>query len=297
MRSDLPLAGNRSSSLVTVLVGVMVFLAVLAAAGGLALNNVLDRWTHDVAGNLTAQIPPVPGLGEDARAATDARVARALEVLDAYPGVAAARALTEDELVTLIEPWIGSGEVLNDLPMPRLIDITMRPDALPGLDPGAMAQVLRTAVPGATLDEHRLWLSRLLDLGEAVGWLGVTVVLVVGLATAVAVVHATLAGLSTHRPVIEVLHMIGAQDDYIARQFAAHALRQGLKGGAGGFMLALPALAGLGLLAGRVKGGLVPTVGLSVLDWIVLTLLPFAAAGLVMLTARLTVLRTLARMP
>jgi len=297
MRTDLPLAHDKSTVLVTVLVAVMVFLAVLASAGGLALDNMLDRWTRDVAGNLTAQIPPVPGLGDDARAATDARVERALAVLRDQKGVAAVRALSEAELTALIEPWIGASEVLRDLPMPRLIDISMRPDALATFDVSEMAAVLREAVPDATLDEHRLWLSRLLNLGEAVGLLGLTVVLVVGAATTIAVIHATLAGLSTHRPVIEVLHMIGAQDDYIARQFASHALWQGLKGGAGGFVLALPALAGIGMLAGRMKGGLVPNVGLSVLDWIVLTTLPFAAASLAMVTARLTVLRTLARMP
>jgi cell division transport system permease protein len=297
MRSDIPLARDSSALLVTALVAVMVFLAVLAAAGGLALDNVLDRWSRDVAGNLTAQIPPVPGLGEDARRATDDRVTRALEALRDQPGVASVRALSEEELTALIEPWIGTGEVVRDLPMPRLIDIALRPDAVGTVDPAAMAESLRRAVPGATLDEHRLWLSRLLDLGDAVGMLGIAVVLVVGAATAFAVIHATHAGMVTHRTVIEVLHMIGAQDDYIARQFARHALRQGLKGGAGGFMLALPVLAGIGWLAGRLEGGLIPTVGLTVLDWLILTMLPFAAAGLAMLTARLTVLRTLARMP
>lgn len=297
MRSDIPLARDSSAILVMVLVAVMVFLAVLAAAGGLAINNALDRWSRDVTGTLTAQVPPVPGLGEDARKATDERVMRALDALRAHPGVATARALDEQELTALIEPWIGTGEVLRDLPMPRLIDITMHPGAMSGADINALADALRTAVPSATLDEHRLWLSRLLDLGEAVGLLGLTIVLVVGGATAVAVIHATHAGMVTHRTVIEVLHMIGAQDEYIARQFARHALRQGLKGGAGGFMLALPVLAGIGVLAGRIRGGLVPTVGLTGLDWLILATLPIAAAGLAMLTARLTVLRTLARMP
>ncbi|WP_184434214.1 cell division protein [Roseospira goensis] len=297
MRTDLPLARDRAAVLVPVLVGIMVFLAVLAGAGALALDNVLDRWKRDVSGSLTAQVPPVPGIGEAARAATDDRVARAVAALRAQPGVAAVRALDRGELTALVEPWIGSGALLQDLPMPRLIDITLRPGAVDRVDPAAMAAALRAAVPEATLDEHRLWLARLMDLGEAIGGLALAVVLVVGAATAVAVVHATRAGLAVHRPVIEILHMIGAQDEYIARQFAGHALLQGLKGGLGGFMLAIPALAGVGLLADRIEGGLVPRVGLSPLDWAVLMLLPLGAAALAMLTARLTVLHTLARMP
>jgi len=297
MRTDLPLARDRVTALVPLLVGVMVFLAVLAAAGALALDNVLDGWRRDVSGSLTAQIPPVPGIGEAARQATDDRVARAAEVLRGYPGVAEVRALDDQELTDLVQPWIGSGELVRDLPLPRLIDIQLAPGALHDLDVPAMTAAVSDVAPGATLDEHRLWLSRLMDLGDAVGLLGVVVVLVVTLATAVAVVHATLAGLAMHRPVIETLHTIGAQDDYIARQFAWHALMQGLKGGAGGFLLAVPALAGIGLLVDRIEGGLVPTVRLSALDWIVLLILPAAGAVLSMLTARLTVLHTLARLP
>ncbi|WP_299444460.1 cell division protein [uncultured Rhodospira sp.] len=293
----LPLGRDRTAVLVPMLVGVMVFLAVLAAAGALALGNVLEDWSRDVSGSLTAQVPPVPGLGEAARMATDERVAQAAAVLRAQPGVASVRVLSEDELMALVEPWIGAGELVRDLPLPRLLDITLEPGAAARTNPGPMADVLRDAVPGATLDEHRLWLGRLMDLGEALGALGLAVVLVVSGATAVAVVHATRADLAAYRPVIEVLHMIGAQDGYIARQFAINALFQGLKGGLGGFMLALPTLAGVGLLADRVEAGLVPRISLSVVDWAILAALPLGAASLAMLTARVTVLRTLARMP
>ncbi len=296
MRSDIPLTRDRNARLVPVLIGVMVFLAVLAAAGALALDNVLDRWRRDVTGTLTAQVQAAPGLGAEAREATDRRVTRALETLRGHPAVVSARALDDAELTALVEPWIGAGELLEDLPMPRLIDITLRPGADADA-PAALARALAAAVPGASLDAHRLWLSRLMDLGEALGLLALTVVVVVGGATALAIVHATRAGLAAHRSVIEVLHLIGAQQDYIARQFARHALSQGLKGGLGGFMLALPALAGVGWLAGRVEGGLIPRVGLTPWDWGLLLLLPLGAAGLAMLTARLTVLRTLSRMP
>ncbi len=297
MRTDLPLARDRVTALVPLLVGVMVFLAVLAAAGALALDNMLDGWRRDVSGSLTAQIPPVPGIGEAARVATDDRLDRALAVLREQPGVAQARALDESELTALVQPWIGAGELVRDLPLPRLIDIQLKPGALKDLDVAAMTAAVSAVAPGATIDEHRLWLSRLMDLGDAVGLLGVIVVLVVTAATAVAVVHATLAGLSMHRPVIETLHTIGAQDDYIARQFAWHAMMQGLKGGAAGFLLAVPALAGIGLLVDRIQGGLVPTVRLSLLDWGVLLILPVGGAALSMLTARLTVLHKLARLP
>lgn len=297
MRSDLPLARDRATALVPALVGVMVFLAVLAAAGSLAVNTMLDRWSRDIAGSLTAQVPPVPGMGEAARAATDDRVTRAVAVLRAQPGVADARALADAELTALVEPWIGSGDILNDLPMPRLIDVTLNPGAIRTLDTAAMKRALQEVAPGATLDEHRVWLTRLMDLGDAVGLVGLSVVLIVAGATAVTVIHATRAGLSVHRPVIEVLHMIGAHDDYIARQFAAHALGQGLKGGLGGFLLALPVLAGIGLMTERLDGGLVPRADLSWTDWAVLLFLPLGAGILAMLTARLTVLRTLARMP
>ena len=72
------------------------------------------------------------------------------------------------------------------------------------------------------------------------------------------VTFATRAAMATNRPVIEVLHLIGAKDGFIAEHFQRHFLLLGLKGGliGGAAAIALFALAELpsGRLAGTAAG-------------------------------------------
>ena len=106
-----------------------------------------------------------------------------------------------------------------------------------------------------------------------------------------------LYGPTPHGEVIQVLHLTGAQDDYVARQFAEHAFVLGLRGGLFGLSLAVPALMAVAWMARQIEGGFLPDLSLPLFGWVAIALLPAAAALLAMLTARLTVHRTVAGMP
>ncbi|WP_246135507.1 cell division protein FtsX [Pararhodospirillum oryzae] len=298
MRADLPVAEDGTGHFLTVMVAVMVFLAALAMAGTFAVHNVVERWNRDVSGTLTIQVMPTPGPIDESNARTEANVARVLEILRVEPGVLRAEALGEDRLKALMEPWLGSPDMIADLPLPRLIDVTINPKDGPdgGLDLAGLARRLSEMVPGVTVDDHRLWLAKLVDLAQGLASLAWSVLALVTAATSVAVIQVTRSSLATHRPVIEVLHLIGAHDDYIARQFAGRAMVLGLMGGSVGLMLAVPALAGVGYLARDIEGGFVPDISLSVPQWVLLLALPVFSGGVAMLTTRLTVLRALSRM-
>jgi len=291
--SDLPLTGDATSRFLPWLVALMVFLAAMAVAGAFAINGVIERWDHDVSGTLTVQV--IPAGGEQAEAATDERVRLAVEVMRKVPGVKAVKAFDKKRTLALLEPWLGGTEVVQDLPLPRLIDVTVDPDA--AIDLAEVAERLSRAVPGASLDDHRIWLSRLVSLSRTMQWLAVVVVVLIGMVTSTTVVYATRTGMAVHHGIIEVLHLIGAHDDYIARQFADRAFALGMGGGMIGLSLVVPALSAIGWSAKRLEGGFLPSIGLPILGYVVIGLLPLLAAGLAMLTARLTVHGTLARMP
>ena len=292
-RSDLPLAGDATSRFLPWLVALMVFLAAMAVAGGFAINGVMERWDHDVSGTLTVQV--IPAGGEQAEAATDERVHLAVELMRKVPGVLAVKAFDKKRTLALLEPWLGGTEVVQDLPLPRLIDVTVDPDAR--IDLAEVAERLSRAVPGASLDDHRVWLSRLINLSRTMQWLAVIIVLLIGAVTSATVVYATRTGMAVHHSIIEVLHLIGAHDDYIARQFADRAFALGIGGGLFGLGLAVPALTVIGWAAKRLEGGFLPSIGLPLLGYLTIGALPLLAAGLAMLTARLTVHGALARMP
>ena len=287
-RSDLPLDKDALSRFLPWLIAFMVFLSALSLAGMLVLRAAVSKWDTGLNATVTVQLPPAADAKADERRLNDA-----LSLLASRPGVARYETLTKEQLMALLEPWIGEAGQAGDLPLPLLIDVTV--DRGAQMDVNQLARDLAARVPGATVDDHRVWLSqlvRLVTMVEALAW---SVLGLIALATIGTVVFTTRTGLAIHREAIEVLHLIGAQDTYIARQFAARALGLGLRGGFLGLALALPAIAGIGYLASETGAALVPKPDLSVFQGVLFAVLPFAVAGLAMVTARTTVLRSLKR--
>ncbi len=292
-RLDIPLNRDSSARFLPWIIGLMVYLAGLALAGTLVLNGTLARWDRSLSGTLTVQLPPAEPGKEDALAAV-------LQTLRDTPGVRNAEPLGAEATARLLEPWLGNALSAAELPLPRLIDLRIDTDAPPDL--AALSARLAAAAPQAVLDDHRLWLDRLASLVVSVELTALAVVALIGAAAVLTVVFTTRAGLAVHHGVIEVLHLIGARDNYIARQFERQALELGLRGGIMGLVLTIATLALIGhasdataLLGERMR--LVPAFELRFWHWLLVALLPAAAAGIAMLTARLTVLRALARMP
>ena len=54
---------------------------------------------------------------------------KALDIAAAFPGVTEVRPFSREELAKLLEPWLGSGLALDDLPVPRVIVVKLAPDA------------------------------------------------------------------------------------------------------------------------------------------------------------------------
>jgi len=286
--SDLQLEADSGARFLPWALAVMVFLAALALAGALALNGTIDGWRRGVSAKLTVQIADRPGqpMGP--------RIEAALMVLRGVPGIEKADAMPRLAVEALLTPWLGAEALQSDLPLPGMIDVTLNDSAALSVD--ALAARLSNAVPGARIDDPKPWLDRLVQLGRLLQSVGGGIVLLVGLATAAMVIFATRAGLAARRDTIELLHLIGAEDGYIARQFQRHVARQAIHGGIAGAILAVAILVAIQILAGGVGTGLLPGLALYWWHWLLLLLLPIAAALLAIFTARLTVLGALRAM-
>ena len=287
-RSDLPLDRDDHSRLLRWLNAFMVFQAVLAMTAVLVLNATAGRWDHGVRGTLTVQIARVDADGDNTK-----RLQQTLNVLAVTPEIDRYEVIDDAQLLRLLEPWLGHYVEVGDLPLPQLIDVALK--AKTDLDLRALSNRIAAQVPGTSIDDHEIWLERLVRLIEMIEGVAAAVLIFVGLATVGTVVFTTRTGLAIHKEAIEVLHLIGAQDSYIARQFAGRAMALGLRGGIMGLALAIPTVLGVGYLAQPMEGALVPQLGLEPAHWGTLAVLPIAAAVIAMLTARLTVMRTLGR--
>ncbi|HEV7257835.1 MAG TPA: ABC transporter permease [Bosea sp. (in: a-proteobacteria)] len=224
-------------------IAILTFLAALSAGAAVLAARASEQWRSAVANEMTIQIRP------DTRRDIEADIARAAAMAQAVDGIESVRAVPRAESDKLLEPWLGAGLDLVELPVPRLIVLKLRPGNGPDL--AAFGAALRREVPTAILDDHRLWVRRLSTMASTIIMSGATVVLLVLTAAALAVAFATRGAMAGSRDSVEVLHLVGADDDFIAREFQSRFVRLGLRGGAAGGFAAILVIALLGWLSSR----------------------------------------------
>jgi cell division transport system permease protein len=220
-------------------VAIMTFLAALTTGAVMLVLGSAAEWQSDVAREMTIQIRPQPGHDLDAEVNEAAAIARGT------PGIADVRPYTAAESARLLEPWLGTGLSIDALPVPRIIVLRVASDQRP--DIAALRAALTAKIPGASVDDHRGWIDRMRAMANAAVGVGVGVLALVLAATVLSVTFATRGAMATNRPIVEVLHLIGARDAYIAGQFQRQFLILGLQGGliGGGAALLMLALAGI----------------------------------------------------
>jgi cell division transport system permease protein len=239
-----PVDSAVARSLVAV-IAIMTFLAALCGAAAEIAASSSTAWQSAVSREATIQLRPAAGRDMEADLAAAAALARRA------PGVAEAQAFSQAESERLLEPWLGSGLDLGALPIPRLVVIKLHEGPRPDL--ADLRRALAETVPGATLDDHGLWLARLSTMAATVVGLGVALVGLVLAAAALAVAFATRGAVAGNRDIVDVLHVVGAGDDFIAREFQGRFFRLGLKGGGIGGAAALAGLAALGVASMSVR--------------------------------------------
>jgi len=309
-RSDLPLHGDPAARFLPWILGFLVYLSALIVGCSLMIDQLADHWRASLAGNLTVELPIDAGIDVKARAD---RLDAAIDLITATPGITGATVLEQAELENLLRPWLGDNVAQLDIALPTMIAVTTQPNAR--IDHADLQRRLAAIVAGTRIDDHGDWVDDALRFLRGVQALAVFLVALVLAATAATVIFVTRTGLAVHQPVIEILHLVGAQDRYIARQFQAQSFRVSLTGGIIGTILAVATLIGLKLLGGGSRLGLAdPAIGidgadigrelmhglasgfdLTIWHWSILAALPVAFALLAMLTARWTVLRTIHR--
>ncbi len=222
-------------------IAILTFLAALSAGAAVLAARASDQWRGAVSDEMTIQIRP------DSHRNLDEDVARAVAMARALDGIESVRAVPKAESDKLLEPWLGTGLDLVELPVPRLIVLKLKPGASP--DVARFGPALRNDVSTAILDDHRLWLRRLSAMASTIIVSGFVIVLLVLTAAALAVAFATRGAMAGSRESVEVLHFVGADDDFIAREFQSRFIRLGLRGGAFGGLAAIVAIALLGLVS------------------------------------------------
>jgi len=274
-------------------VAIMTFLVSLTTGTAVLVSKAAGEWQSDISREVTIQVLPAPGRDLDATADKAASVARA------FAGIVEVQSYSKEDSIKLLEPWLGSGLSLNELPVPRLIVVKIAPDATPDL--AQLRRLLAEQVPGATLDDHRGWIGRMRTMAGTAVALGICILVLMFAATMLSVTFATRGAMATNKPVIEVLHFVGAKNGFIARHFQHHFLILGLQGGAigGGAAIVLFVLASVlsrwfdGTAGGDQASALFGSFSIGFIGYAAVLAQVVLIAGVTALTSRHTVNNTL----
>src|ERR1700681_2531580 len=215
--------GSIAGRALVAVVAIMTFLASMTTGAVLLVSASAAEWQSEVGSEITIQVRPAAGRDLDRDAVAVA------EAMRAQPGIVEIRPFSKDESAKLLEPCLGSGLSLDDLPVPRVIVARLQPGAT--LDLAALRARVTQAAPSTSVDDHRAWIERMRSMTGATVFAGIGILALVIVATIISVSFATRGAMAANRPIVEVLHFVGAGDSYIANRFLRHFLRLGLEGG------------------------------------------------------------------
>lgn len=296
---DIALDEGVGAHIVTWVTGLMVFFVTLALAVNLGLNAMTQNWVTGLSGALTIEIkPPAPDAGtglplDKDRQQFEEGVQKVMWLTKQHPAVKEGHALSKSEIQTLIRPWLGE-DVPDSLPLPAIIDIKLNP----GADATKLQADIQALVPGATVDTHDGTLDDVKTLAATVRLFVLLLTAAIVLIASAAVASIVRAKMALHAKEVETLHLIGASDEYIARQFRQHALKGSLKGSVLGLAVMVGLLSGAAYMTKTLDLSLLPRLDLNTLQWVMFLLGPlFAGAIIAHLTAQRTVMKELAKLP
>ena len=212
-------------------IAIMTFLSCLTFGAVTLVRDTATMWQTQIAREATIQIKPVEGLD------MEAALEEAAAIASGFPGITGARIVDREATARLLEPWLGAGLDIDELPVPRLIIVTINEDYPP--DFGRLREAVTAEVPQAALDDHRTWVDRLVIMARTTVTIGIAALALMLTATVLSVVFATRGAMAGNGHIIEVLHFVGAEARFIAREFRRHFLATGMKGAAAGGVAAI----------------------------------------------------------
>jgi cell division transport system permease protein len=269
-------------------IAIMLFLTLLVAAAGLTLAEAARQGGQDLARHVTVQIIEAdPAQRAEQRAA----VTRTLRKLDS---IAEVKPVPDAQVRALLEPWLGTGVIDADVPVPALVDV--RFGAVPTAETLTRLQsTLRSVAPNIRVDSHSSWMAPFFELMRALLWLAAAMFLLLLVATSAVVILAVRSTLNTHRETIEIMHMMGGTDVQAARLFQRRVALDALLGGIVGFVVAAVVIMTVGGRFAAVEPGLLSGAHFPYYGWAILAFIPLAVMALAMLMARMTVISALKR--
>ena len=294
-KHEIPTEDDDTSAFVSVLTSIYMYLFVVVLAIFMAINSMAGNWEKDITGSITVQITPIEDDNKHIDTAkTQEQQNKFLQFMEKISGVESVRILDEQTVQKLMAPWIGNKVDLSTLPIPQLLDVRLKPNAELNYD--EITRGLKLLTANASIDNHRLWLNRLIKFATSLKTVALAILLMVVAICAFSIYYSARTSLNININSIEILHIVGAKDEYIAKQYAKKYAKIGFFAGIIGLMAAVPCIILVGKYGISTGSGLLSGARLSNAAWTLIMLTQLFSLLYSMITSYFTVLKSLEKM-
>lgn len=288
---DIPLQQRIGTEFLVMLIALMTVLATLSGLASLSLAALSNGWEKNLQNNLTIEIPATTQNRETATQQAE----KILPLIKNTEIVESAEILKDADYEKLLSPWLGAGITeIDDLPLPILINVTLKNRDKNQIE--KLSETVKSISPDININANENWLNDLSALARSVNIAAMLLIVFIGLVTILSISGAVRSRMAVHQSELQLLHLMGASDNYILKQFRHYILNITIKGIAIGMGMASLFIICLWLIGNNSTTAL-PHISFKAEYLIVPPLVFLFMTGLCLLSSKRTVLRVLQEMP
>jgi cell division transport system permease protein len=290
MRTDIAFSSDDSHRFLPWLIGMMVALAALLLCFVVTINGwVIDR-NDNYTNNITVNIPVADG----EHAPSEEAITKIINALQNSSGVEAVTRIEQKKLQKMLTPWLGETMANAELPLPVVLDVSLKDGVT--VDIPKLQAALEQLAPGTEVDAHEAWVAAFLSFSGAIRSMMTMLAALIIVAIGLMIAFTSRASLHLHGKTVRLLHSIGAEDGYIARQFQQEACILTLRGAAAGCVIAAISYFAMGQYMQSLGNASIPSLSMSQYHWLLLFGTALACGFVAWVTARVSVMKQLKQM-
>ena len=281
--SDIPFARDDAHRLMPSMIACLTGFAALLLAVSICLSGGLSERSREVIGVLQVEVPR-------AKATDDAYMQQVKDTLTRTAGVEGVTVIGQSQMEGLLKPWLGDDFSLADLPVPVILDVkTAVKDDETTVNLAALRSTLAKIDTNIRIEDRGPWVEHMVKAVALLQGLVVVVAVLLILCVLGMIILVARTNLRLHFKTVSLLHMFGATDEYILRQFQWNNAWLTARGAFWGVVFAASLFIAAVILSSRWDSPVIPHISMSVMHGVMFVLLPIFTAMIALVATRLTV--------
>lgn len=294
LKTDIAFKSDINKGFLPFITAFMVFLACITFATAIIGHKVATDWDNKMENFMTIQILPDMKHKNPNKEITE-RIKNITEILKQTPGIQSSSAMTLDETIELLKPWLGEiGKDKIDLPLPRIITVEIS-DIIP-LNIRALTEEIKNYSSLITIESYENWMKEFQQTISSIQFLLALIIILILTTTGITVAYSTKSGLIANKNVIEIMHIVGAHNTYIAKQFSTQMMKLSIKGGLIGYLISVFVIYLTKFLSGNTNNEIIINFNFNFQNSLYMIIIPLAAGVISKLSAIITINKTLNKM-